>query len=173
MIYPTTLIAQSGQNYVSVSNFKFFHLLSNSCLVKLCDGLYLSEEPRPTQNCPRLNGYFGHKSDCSKFFYCVDGQFNMITCPSGLVFNPKTGICTWPDEAQKKGCSSEELFKFTCPKVDEGVAATHPRYADPEDCQFFYVCINGLEPRRNGCKLGQAFDDVSKRCNWARQIPEW
>lgn len=97
----------------------------------------------------------------------------MITCPSGLVFNPKTGICTWPDEAQKKGCSSEELFKFTCPKVDEGVGATHPRYADPEDCQFFYVCINGLEPRRNGCKLGQAFDDVSKRCEWARKIPEW
>lgn len=134
---------------------------------------YLSEEPRPTQNCPRLNGYFGHKNDCSKFFYCVDGQFNMITCPSGLVFNPKTGICTWPDEAQKKGCSSEELFKFTCPKVDEGVAATHPRYADPEDCQFFYVCINGLEPRRNGCKLGQAFNDVTKRCDWARKIPEW
>lgn len=29
-----------------------------------------------------------------------------------------------------------ELFAFTCPKVDEGTAATHPRYADPEDCQF-------------------------------------
>lgn len=66
-----------------------------------------------------------------------------------------------------------ELFAFTCPKVDEGVAATHPRYADPEDCQYFYVCINGEQPRRNGCKLGQAFDDVSKRCEWARKVPEW
>lgn len=37
----------------------------------------------------------------------MDGMFNMITCPSGLVFNPKTGICTWPDEAHKLGCSSE------------------------------------------------------------------
>lgn len=68
---------------------------------------------------------------------------------------------------------SIELFAFTCPKVDEQVGATHPRYADPEDCQFFYVCINGEQPRRNGCKLGQAFDDVSKRCDWARKIPEW
>lgn len=72
-----------------------------------------------------------------------------------------------------KYLSKTELFSFTCPKVDEGVAATHPRYADPDDCQFFYVCINGLEPRRNGCKLGQAFNDVSKRCDWARHIPEW
>lgn len=97
-----------------------------------------------------------------------------------------------------------ELFAFTCPKVDEQTAATHPRYADPEDCQFvmitlicfallcfvcyccaylyslfkhvilqFYVCINGEQPRRNGCKLGQAFNDVSKNCEWARKIPEW
>lgn len=218
----------------------------------------IAEEPKPSANCPRLHGYFGHKdmNVCDKFYYCVDGQFNMITCPAGLVFNPKTGICTWPDEAQKVGCSSEgkccitsiwvwcnsiwvhsfnwlafnddgfshihncrspyqissillkcsgqrvvcvcvfahskwspslwqhligfiahfgslELFQFTCPKVDEGFAATHPRYADPDDCQFFYVCINGVQPRRNGCKLGQAFDDVSKRCDWARKIPEW
>lgn len=68
---------------------------------------------------------------------------------------------------------SAELFKFTCPKVDDSVGATHPRYADPEDCQYFYVCINGEQPRRNGCKLGQAFDDVTKRCDWARKIPEW
>lgn len=67
-----------------------------------------TEEPQPTLNCPRLNGYFAaEKGICDKFFYCVDGKFNMITCPGGLVFNPKTGICTWPDEAQKKGCSSE------------------------------------------------------------------
>lgn len=69
----------------------------------------IAEEPKPSANCPRLHGYFGHKdmNVCDKFYYCVDGQFNMITCPAGLVFNPKTGICTWPDEAQKVGCSSE------------------------------------------------------------------
>lgn len=99
-------------------------------------------------------------------------MFNMITCPQGLVFSHKTGICTWPEQANKSGCSSHELFSFNCPKVSEAVAQTHPRYADPEDCQFFYVCINGDVPRRNGCKLGQAFDDTSKRCEWARKVPE-
>lgn len=99
-------------------------------------------------------------------------MFNMITCPAGLVFSSATGICTWPEQAKKSGCSSHELFAFDCPKVTDAVAQTHPRYADPEDCQYFYVCVNGDMPRKNGCKLGQAFDDSTKRCEWARRVPE-
>lgn len=68
-----------------------------------------AETPRPSQNCPRLHGYFAHAdaSICDQFYYCVDGKFNMITCPAGLVFNDKTGICTWADEAKKKGCGTK------------------------------------------------------------------
>jgi hypothetical protein len=66
-----------------------------------------------------------------------------------------------------------EVFNFECPKVNESAAATHPRYADPDDCQYFYVCINGDTPRRSGCKLGQVFDDVQKKCDWVRNVPEW
>ncbi|XP_073982184.1 uncharacterized protein [Rhodnius prolixus] len=67
------------------------------------------QEPKPSLNCPRQNGYFAHENAtiCDKFYYCVDGKYNMITCPSGLVYNERTGICTWPDEAKKKHCSSE------------------------------------------------------------------
>ncbi|KAF5299351.1 hypothetical protein FQA39_LY02524 [Lamprigera yunnana] len=132
------------------------------------------QPPHPSQHCPRKNGYFAHEDEniCNKFYYCVDGKFNMIVCPSGLVYNDKNGICTWPDEAQKKGCSSRDVFPFDCPKVNESEALTHPRYPDAEDCQYFYVCINGDTPRRNGCKLGQAFDDKTKKCDWARKIPE-
>jgi Chitin binding Peritrophin-A domain len=36
----------------------------------------------------------------------------MYTCPVGLVFNPKTGICTWADEAGRTGCSSEGAYIF-------------------------------------------------------------
>lgn len=132
------------------------------------------ETPIPSQNCPRQNGYFAHddESICNKFYYCVDGKFNMIECPGGLVFNPKVGICTWADEAKRKGCGTKDVFNFNCPKVNETFGLTHPRYADPEDCQYFYVCINGDTPRRNGCKLGQVFDEVSKSCKWAREVPE-
>ncbi|XP_065356154.1 protein obstructor-E [Calliphora vicina] len=132
------------------------------------------QTPQPSEHCPRKNGYFGHEKPgtCDKFYYCVDGKFNMITCPSSLVFNPKTGICTWPDEVGVIGCKSEDIFEFQCPKVNETEAATHPRYADPDDCQFFYVCVNGVIPRRNGCKLGQVFDEQKKLCEWSRNVPE-
>ncbi|GBP70462.1 Protein obstructor-E [Eumeta japonica] len=132
------------------------------------------QTPISSLHCPRLHGYFAHEDpkECGKFYFCVDGKFNMITCPSGLVYNEKTGICTWPDEAKKKGCGASEVFDFDCPPVNETFGLTHPRYADPADCQYFYVCINGNTPRRSGCKLGQAFDDVHKKCEWARKVPE-
>ncbi|KAF7990004.1 hypothetical protein HCN44_008678 [Aphidius gifuensis] len=132
------------------------------------------QPPQPSINCPRMHGYFGHEDQtiCDTFYYCVEGKFNTIKCPDGLVFSEKTGICNWPDEAQKKGCGSRELFNFTCPIVDDSIKATHPRYPDSEDCQFFYVCVNGEIPRRSGCKLGQVFDETTGRCDWARKIPE-
>lgn len=99
--------------------------------------------------------------------------FLVIECPAGLVFNPKVGICTWADEAKRAGCGTKEVFSnFSCPKVNETFALTHPRYFDPDDCQYFYVCINGETPRRSGCKLGQVFDDSKKSCEWARLVPE-
>ncbi|XP_044730333.1 protein obstructor-E-like [Chrysoperla carnea] len=132
------------------------------------------QKPDPSLHCRRKNGYFSHEEPnvCDKFYYCVDGKFNMITCPDGLVYNENAGICSWPDEAKRKGCSSGDVFQFQCPKVNETFGLTHPRYADPEDCQFFYVCINGDTPRRNGCKLGQVFDERQSRCEWARKVPE-
>ncbi|XP_054271009.1 protein obstructor-E-like [Macrosteles quadrilineatus] len=132
------------------------------------------QKPKPSTHCPRQNGYFAHEdgSICDKFYFCVDGKYNMITCPDGLVYNERTGICTWPDEAKKAGCSSQDVFKFSCPNVTDAMGQTHPRYADPEDCQFFYVCIDGKVPRRNGCKKGQVFNDVTKNCDWPRNVPE-
>lgn len=68
---------------------------------------------------------------------------------------------------------SLEVFKFSCPEVLASEAQQHPRYADPDDCQFFYVCIDGKIPRRNGCKRGQVFNEVSKNCDWPRNVNEW
>nr|CAI5828871.1 unnamed protein product [Callosobruchus analis] len=67
------------------------------------------QEPQPSEHCPRKHGYFAHeeKHICDKFYYCVDGKYNMITCPNGLVYNENAGICSWPDEAKRKGCTSE------------------------------------------------------------------
>jgi hypothetical protein len=65
-----------------------------------------------------------------------------------------------------------DIFKFSCP-FHNSTAVVHPRYADPEDCQFFYVCINGNTPRRNGCMKGKVFNEVTGNCDAPKNVPEW
>ena len=39
------------------------------------------------------------------------------------------GQCAFADQVQRKGCSGEEFFQFTCPATARG-AHEHPRYPD-------------------------------------------
>jgi len=139
-----------------------------------CSGRPKLQPSQPALNCPRKNGYFAHENEkiCDKFFFCVDGSYNAITCPAGLVFNNATGTCTWPDQAKKNYCSSGELFDFTCPATGDLGEAIHPRYADPKDCQAFYVCIDGKIPRKGGCSVGTVFNEQSGQCDKPKNVPE-
>ncbi|CAG0923057.1 unnamed protein product [Notodromas monacha] len=127
---------------------------------------------QPSPNCPRSNGYFAHPDpkECTKFFFCSDGVDNPITCPGGLIFDPKKGQCAWPEDAKREGCLAEELFEFNCPKQSNQdfngpQRQQHPRFADPKDCQFFYLCIDGVTPRKNGCPLGRVFNQETGLCD--------
>lgn len=144
-----------------------------------CTGRPELQPANTTSNCPRQNGYFKHENPaiCNQFFFCSAGQANLITCPDGLVFNEKTGTCSWPGEANRVGCQSSDIVQFDCPaQVQEsdqaGPLITNPLYADPTDCQYFYVCINGVEPRRNGCTNGLVFNDLTKRCDKPKNVPD-
>lgn len=101
VIYLLTSIVHPDQIYVS--------LITRLSPLVIQRRILFIEEPQPSEHCRRKHGYFSHEDTkiCDKFYYCVDGKFNMITCPNGLVYSDKTGICSWPDEAKKKGCSSE------------------------------------------------------------------
>jgi len=142
-----------------------------------CTGRPELQPAQPSLNCPRKNGYYADADPkiCNKFYYCVDGHYNAITCPDGLVFSNKTGTCAWPENAQKGGCSTGDLFDFECPKKDGELQAgelQHPRFADPKDCQYFYVCIDGKTPRRNGCGTGTVFNEKSGKCDKPKNVPE-
>ncbi|XP_066977201.1 protein obstructor-E-like [Macrobrachium rosenbergii] len=150
--------------------------------VEKCDFIFqidCTERPdlQPAQTtdvCPRQNGYYPapDETNCRQFYYCAAGAGNLITCPEGLVFSLKTGTCVWPEEAGRTKCASEKVVNFTCPKVGLDAAVAHPRYADPDDCQYFYVCINGDTPRRNGCAFGQVFNSATKACDVPKEVPE-
>ncbi|KAK7084861.1 chitin binding [Halocaridina rubra] len=150
--------------------------------VEKCDFIFqidCTERPelqpaQATDVCPRQNGYYpmADETNCNQFHYCAAGVGNLITCPESLVFSLKTGTCVWPEEAGRVNCASEKLVNFTCPKTSVDTVEAHPRYADPTDCQYFYVCINGETPRRNGCSFGQVFNSLTDACDAPKEVPE-
>ncbi|XP_071546408.1 uncharacterized protein [Panulirus ornatus] len=139
-----------------------------------CSGRSLLQPPKPTEHCERQNGNFAPRDvpSCQQAYRCVDGVSSLITCPEGLAFALETGICDWPDQSGRKDCNIEKTQNFSCPRVGADEAATHPRYADPNDCQYFYVCINGQTPRRNGCAFGQVFSTNTSTCLTPKEVPE-
>ncbi|MCL4140602.1 UNVERIFIED_CONTAM: hypothetical protein GTU68_012336, partial [Idotea baltica] len=139
-----------------------------------CEGRPELQPAQSSRTCPRLNGYFPHEdtSNCNQFYYCHGGTGSQVSCPESLVFSLKTGNCVWADEAGRSDCLAKNVLNFTCPKEEFEVAVAHPRYADPDDCQYFYVCINGENPRRNGCKFGEVFNSETKSCDAPINVPD-
>jgi len=65
---------------------------------------------------------------------------------------------------------------FQCPEAsptDEfGQYDPHPKYADTDDCAKFFICLNGISPREQGCELGLVYNELSKQCDAPENVPE-
>ncbi|KAK7579758.1 hypothetical protein V9T40_000387 [Parthenolecanium corni] len=139
------------------------------------------QEPHSNHLCPRRNGYFAHPDEkvCNIFYNCIEGEATEIVCPTGLHFDEYSGTCVWPQSAGRTGCGEPETMKlkdgFSCPKEaqahNHGQAVAHPVYAHPKDCQKFYVCLNGVTPREQGCSLGEVYNEESKKCDEPENVP--
>jgi len=129
-----------------------------------CTGRKDRQPAQPTPGCPHQHGYYAHPDPevCDKFNFCVDGNPNTVTCAGGLIFDPATGQCAYSDQTNRPGCTSNDLFGFRCPDISSS-AQEYSRHSDPEDCQNFYLCIEG-KARRNGCQVGMVFNPISLSC---------
>ncbi|XP_078670904.1 uncharacterized protein LOC144911022 isoform X2 [Branchiostoma floridae x Branchiostoma belcheri] len=43
------------------------------------------------------NGNYADPKDCSKYYSCSNGNAIQITCPEGLYYNEKLGVCDYPE----------------------------------------------------------------------------
>lgn len=163
--------------------------IGRSCVSFICAARWIEHEtlstsaeaPRGTNEyCPRKNGIFGHPDEtvCDVFYTCVDGEYIEAKCVGGLLFNEYTGTCVWPDDANRENCEDKkkELKDgFVCPKDRKndrsGQVVAHPHYAHPTDCQKFYVCLNGIEPRELQCDQGEVFSEDTKKCDSPSTVP--
>uniref|UniRef100_A0A182K5K0 Chitin-binding type-2 domain-containing protein n=1 Tax=Anopheles christyi TaxID=43041 RepID=A0A182K5K0_9DIPT len=139
------------------------------------------QPPRGNTLCPRRNGFFAHPDPavCNVFYNCIEGEANEISCTAGLHFDEYTGTCVWPSDAGRQGCNPGANKKlkdgFTCPKDQKtdqaGQVVAHPKFAHPTDCQRFYVCLNGVEPRDLGCQVGEVYNEETERCDAPENVP--
>jgi len=147
------------------------------------DRLDLQPPQGPSDLCPRLNGFYSHPdpSVCHIFYTCSNGQAQENTCTPGLWFDEYTGVCNWPDNTDRQDCKAdayalETSNGFQCPprpEVQEGAQFDpHPRFADANDCAKFYICLNGISPREQGCDAGLVFNELNMQCDAPENVPE-
>jgi len=130
------------------------------------------------EKCPRLNGIFGHPDPavCHLFYQCIDGVPTEQVCQGGLVWSPKTGSCSWAADSGRDTtiCKREEKTSsgFQCPPG--GSIGVHTRHEDPESCESFYLCLNGVDARIQGCdrESGFVYNDATKQCGPASDLPK-
>jgi hypothetical protein len=146
------------------------------------DRLELQTPKGPNDLCPRLNGFYAHPDPgvCTVFYACVEGAAEEYTCSPGLYFDEFRGVCNWPQETERTNCQSGALHAlasgFTCPELTPkdafGIADPHPKFSDSSDCAKFYICLNGVTPREQGCELGLVYNEQTQACDSPKNVPE-
>lgn len=121
-------------------------------LAFICLTIWMAKQPSP-----RNSQQISHDQE----FYGYNNRFSAIKASSS------TSRVTVPSSPHPGEPA------FDCPAVTHDVAVAHPRYSDPTDCQYFYVCIDGVSARRNGCTFGQVFNEAVGACTAPAEVPEW
>ncbi|XP_018330078.1 protein obstructor-E [Agrilus planipennis] len=115
--------------------------------------------------CPKQSGYYPDPIQCDLYYDCVDGIPEEKLCPDGLVFedsDPKYERCDIPTNVE---CG--ERTELQEPKPTPGCPRANGffRHPDPEACDKFYNCVEGV-PRELPCPPGLVYDDTRSTCSW-------
>ncbi|KAJ8729917.1 hypothetical protein PYW07_016955 [Mythimna separata] len=141
----------------------------------------IREDTRTEFSCSR-QGYFVHPRSCARFYRCV--KFDQLSpeytvfefdCPAGLAFDNRYEVCVWPGSLpHSQACpGSSEIApvpktRFICPE-HEGY------YADPENCRWFFACLDHgkspLSAYEFRCPFGLGFDADRLKCDWPWLVP--
>ena len=139
-----------------------------------------TEEPSEDPLCLKRNALYQHPDPrvCHQFVYCSNGKSSIFDCTPGLIFDPKRGTCSWPQDAQRSGCVLEQEKaegEFECPELDpfEINPKQYHTYPNPDSCSSFYLCLKGQPARNSTCDYGNAYNPESEMCDLAEKVPGW
>ncbi|KAH9640678.1 hypothetical protein HF086_007249, partial [Spodoptera exigua] len=153
-------------------------ILSAPSHVRALDALQVSPyritqvDTRTEFSCSR-QGYFVHPRSCARFYRCV--KFDQLSPEYTVTFDNRYEVCVWPGSLpHSQACpGSSEIApvpktRFICPE-HEGY------YADPENCRWFFACLDhGKSPLTAyefRCPFGLGFDAERLKCDWPWLVP--
>merc|ERR1712241_68155 len=141
-----------------------------------CTGRPLLQEPSPSKNCPRANGFFPFPANesCQKFWDCREGKSYLQVCPEAVIFDTHVDACMTPDQARRPDCKANKFLGFECPtyKPEETLRfGNHDRLPNPLNCQQFFSCLRTGEPRLGACPRNTVFSSRTGHCADPASVP--
>jgi hypothetical protein len=108
-------------------------------------------EPGEYECPPTGNANYPHKSNCSMYYLCLEGQLFIRSCAFGLYFDATPNVlnCNFAETAV---CDSE------CPE-----AGIHYRPIRTAACDYYKVCFEGSSVNLR-CADGTVYHPVEQRC---------
>lgn len=107
---------------------------TNSIQANPCEGLH--------------NVFLNDHTDCSRYYSCFNGLYQIMTCQDGRWFGLDPPGCYLPNTITCDRCPSEGIINVP---IDES-------------CTTFVMCINGNNIEAE-CSSGLRFDPIEGRCN--------
>jgi len=122
--------------------------------------------------CPdEFLGFYPHLISCDKYWSCRDGIAELKTCGNGLGFLDTDDTFTLEQCAELHLVECGDRTELEPPISTEHCPRLFGTFPDPVDCGVFWKCMDG-KPNKYNCPPGLAYDQVSRGCRWADQVPE-
>jgi len=136
------------------------------------------QEPQPSVNCSRANGFFPWPANisCQNFWDCREGIAYKQTCPVGVIFDPNLNTCATPDQSSRRECTegTDSFLGFQCPRYTPDSVlrfGNHDRLPHPEDCQQYFTCLRIGGPRLANCGRKKVFNNATGQCGDPKNVP--
>lgn len=115
----------------------------------------------PAENDPNNIVFLPEQEDCQLYYVCYDGEPEQFDCGPGLHWDPNNNWCIREEDSEcEPNFPLPPIREIECPEDTENDILFLPH---PEDCQFYFICLNGLSILQR-CARHLLFDYVRENC---------
>ncbi|KFD67724.1 hypothetical protein M514_07463 [Trichuris suis] len=117
------------------------------------------------------DGFYRHMTDCTKFIQCFRRRSFVLSCATGLVFNPLIHVCDFPRRVPDCNIAMDDAandspMDSVCRDAEHGAFVR-----DQYTCTAYYRCVYGKAYRFN-CPATLVFNTRINVCDYPTRVPE-